>query len=398
MSNVYGKIPIVAGQAQLIEIGGSGLAGIVVGNESGLTCTLSMQGANVTRTLYAGTVDWIPVPRGINWTGNLIITPSADLNNTSYWPSSFIQIDSFGLGESPGGVYPMNLNRTGNIGNQVTTAVGSSTSVQNDNNASGTEFIEATVLGSPTSNEAHFNDGSGWLGRWNNPTFTKIFQWFSTGTTALKLGAVGSFLVEVLGNLQVDGNEVVTGTGSWNSAGATIDNTSTFNGNAVSVSTASIGTASVGTVNCTTTNAVTLHSTGATNTDGNLVVGGTAGVTGDTQLSTVSASGLATLTGGATTAGNITANTFTVSGGGAKLTLLQGSISRIAKKSAAIGVGKTTVAHGLGATPDMVLITPNLTSQPVASTIGCDYSTLSSANVDIWSSVATNVVVTTIHF
>lgn len=252
MSNVFGKVEIAAGRPQILEIGGSGLSGVLIANESGLTCTVEMQGANVKRSLYAGTVDFFAVPKGVNWTGNLIISPSADLNNISFWPSTFVQIDTFGSNEAPMGTYPMNLNRTGNIGNQVSTVSGSSTSVQNDNNVAGTEFIEATVLGSPSSNEAHFVDGSGWLGRWNNPTFTKVLQWFSSGTTALQLGAV-AYLTQVLGNLQVDG------TASFNSAGATIDNTSAFNGSAVNVTTAGIGTANVGTINVTTVNDTTIN-------------------------------------------------------------------------------------------------------------------------------------------
>jgi len=267
MSNVFGKVPISAGIPVIENVGGSGLSGILIGNESGLTCTVEMQGANVKRSLYAGTVDFFPIAKGINWNGNLVITPSADLNNISYWPSSFVQIDTFGLNERPSGQYPINLNRTGNVGNQVTTAVGSATSVQNDNNAAGTEFVEATVLGSPSSNTAMFNDGSGWLGRWNNPTFTKIFQWFSSGTTALQLGA-SAFLSEFLGNLKVDGTTelvgaatldstlAVTGTATFHASGVTIDASNAVNADAVNVNTVNGGT-----INATTTNTASLSAT-----------------------------------------------------------------------------------------------------------------------------------------
>lgn len=269
MSNVFGKIPISAGIPVIENVGGSGLSGILIGNESGLTCTVEMQGANVKRSLYAGTVDFFPIAKGINWNGNLVITPSADLNNISYWPSSFVQIDTFGLNERPSGQYPINLNRTGNVGNQVTTAVGSATSVQNDNNGATTEFIEATVLGSPSSNEAHFVDGSGWLGRWNNPTFTKIFQWFSSGTTALQLGAA-AFLSEFLGNLKVDGTTelvgavtadatlAVTGTASFHANGVTIDTSNNVNCNAINTNTVNATT-----INDTAINTATLHATGS---------------------------------------------------------------------------------------------------------------------------------------
>lgn len=251
MSNVYGKIDISDGLQKTADVGGTGLSGLVIGNDSGYTCKITLQGANIVRTLYAGTVDFFPIPPNQVWSGNVIIDPSADLNNISYWPGTSIYIDTFGTNELPNGTYPMNLNRTGNVGNQVSTIVGSSTNVQNDNNASGTSVVEATVLGSPTSNIQMYNDGSGWLGKWVNPTFTKIFQWFSSGSTALKLAASG-LLTQILGNLQVDGtstltgNVTCTGTASFNAAGASIDSSSNFNGNATNTTTVNTGTVNSG--------------------------------------------------------------------------------------------------------------------------------------------------------
>jgi hypothetical protein len=246
MSNVYGKVDISNGLQKVVDIGGSGLSGIVIGNDSGFTCIVTLEGANIRRTLYAGTADFIPIPANQVWSGNLIIKPSADLNNISFWPGSFVYIDTFGTNEKPSGTYPMNLNRTGNIGNQVTTVSGSSTSVQNDNNPAATEFIEATVLGSPTSNEAHFVDGSGWIGRWVNPTFTKVFQWFSAGATALQLGATG-LLTEILGGAKVDQNLTVVGSSS-------LDNGAIVTDGAGTVTTLAATTANITTANITTAN------------------------------------------------------------------------------------------------------------------------------------------------
>src|SRR5260370_10787935 len=98
----------------------------------------------------------------------------------------------------------MTLNRAGNIGNQVTLVAGSSTSVQNDNNAAGTTVVEATVLGSPTSNVSILNDGSGWICLLAYHTFTKAFQWFSSRTTRLELPRA-HLLPNADGNLKVDG-------------------------------------------------------------------------------------------------------------------------------------------------------------------------------------------------
>jgi hypothetical protein len=278
MSNQFGKIALVSGYQIIVDVGGTGLAGIVIGNESGLTCAVTLQGANVKKTLYPGTVDKFEVPKGRSWSGNLQIDPTSDLNNTSSWPSSHIYVDTYGVGETISGQYPMVLNRAGNIGNAITTVSGSSTSVQNDNNAVGTSVVEATTLGSPTSNVSIDNSGSGWFGVWNNPVFTKIFQWFLVGTTALKLGAVGNFLTQVLGNFQVDGNSTLTGNNTL-MGNTTVGGTLGVTGN-TTVSTIS------------STGAATLSSAAVTN---NETVGGTLGVTGNTTLSTVNATGLASL-------------------------------------------------------------------------------------------------------
>jgi hypothetical protein len=278
MPSQYGKIGLIAGQKTQNDLGGTGLSGIVIGNESGLTVTVEMEGTGGKWTLYPGTVDFFSVPVNKQWNGNLLLSPSADLNNSSFWPGSYCYVDTYGIGERPSGTYPLSLNRANNLGNQVTVVSGSSTNVQNDNNAAGTSVVESTVLGSPSSNTEIFNDGSGWFGRWVNPTFTKIFQWFSVGSTALQLAAAG-LLTEVLGNLKVDGttnlvgNVTMNGTASFNNGNSSIDGSNNFNGNAVNV------------------NAV---NTGAVSNTGNETVGGTLGVTGATTLSSVAITGTET--------------------------------------------------------------------------------------------------------
>ncbi len=309
-------------------MGGTGLSGVLIGNESGLTCKVTLQGANVSRTLYPGTVDFFEVPSNKTWNGNLQIDPTADLNNVSFWPGSYVFVDTFGIGERPSGIFPMALNRAGNIGNQVTTTVGSATSVQNDNNAAGTVFVEATVLGSPSSNVSMAVDGSGWFGRWVNPTFTKVFQWFSSGTTALILGAAG-LLTHILGSLTVDQNLAVTGTATFNGASASIDGSSNFNGNAVNTNNVNTGVVAATTVNCTTANASTLHSTGAGNIDGNLTVGGTSSL----DNTKITSNGAGTLT--------VVKEAFTT-----------GSIKRIARFT---GSSDQTITHNWGEQADIVL-------------------------------------------
>lgn len=217
MSNQYGKIDISSGQPVTENVGGSGLSGIVIGNESGYTCTVEMVGANTVRTLYPGVVDWFPVQNGVNWNGKVKITPSADLSNVSDWPSTFIYIDTFGTNERPAGTYPFSLFRTGNVGNMVNTTMGGSNTLQNDNNAGTTEFLEATETGSPTSNYSFKASGDAWIGQFVSSTFKKLWE-IVTGSTPVvyllnRFWAFSGSILQVadsLGSLKnvlgVDGN------------------------------------------------------------------------------------------------------------------------------------------------------------------------------------------------
>jgi hypothetical protein len=92
-------------------------------------------------------------------------------------------------------------------------------------------------------------------------------------------------------------------------------------------------------------------------------------------------------------------NIDTVNGKVAQLELALGTVSRISKFGSFSTIsGKVTVAHGLGAVPDLVLFVWNLTSTPSAATIGCDYSTLTSTNVDVWASIGANAIGFAIKF
>ena len=216
------------------------------------------------------------------WTTELFTQPGPDSNVTwsqenilggSTGPISMVTVVAYAPSEKVVGVYPFSLIRQFFLGNTVSVALPQSSSVINDNNVSGTQVVESTVSGSPSSNILMNNDGSGWLGRWNTPNFTKIIQWFSSGATGVLLGAIG-FLTEVLGNLKVDGtlesvgnitadaNLTVTGTASFNANGATIDGSSNVNCNAVNTNTVNAGVTNITTANATTTNTTTLSAVG----------------------------------------------------------------------------------------------------------------------------------------
>jgi len=187
MSNQYGKIDISSGKEVIEDVGGTGLSGVLIGNESGFTCKVTLTGAGIVRTLYPGTVDFFAIPDGVTWNGNVKIMPFADLNNTADWPGSYIYIDTFGPSERPNGFYPMALPRTGNIGNTVNTSMGSSNSVQNDNNVTGTQFIEATESGSPQSNVSIDNSGNAYIGQYVGGVFKKLWEVIRNSTPVVYL-------------------------------------------------------------------------------------------------------------------------------------------------------------------------------------------------------------------
>jgi hypothetical protein len=167
MSNFFGYITLTPGTRSFANIGASGLSGVLIGNESGYTVTITLQGANTSRSLYPGLVDWFPIHPGFN--GTIQIDPVALLANTSSWPGNYLQIDTFGLGEAPTGVYPLALSRTFNIGNMVNTAMGNATNLVNDANVAGTKIIEATPGTDLSSAVTLTNDGVLTIGNSTHP-------------------------------------------------------------------------------------------------------------------------------------------------------------------------------------------------------------------------------------
>jgi len=158
MPNFFGTLPLTSGVRTFANIGAEGLSGCVIGNESGLTCIITMQGSNLARSLYPGEVNFFPVGRG--FTGIVQIDPSTQLANSSSWPGQFLQIDTYGSNEQPSGVYPLQLTRSTNVGNTVVTSAGvTADTLVNDGNAAGTQFVEATVSGDSSSAVKLTNSG-----------------------------------------------------------------------------------------------------------------------------------------------------------------------------------------------------------------------------------------------
>src|SRR5712692_7423644 len=98
MSNYLGSKVIASGVNDYFQAPDSGVKAILIGNESGLTCTITMESGGVQKTLYPGQLDWYPVK--IGFTGNIKISPSTILSNVAAWPSSSLVFDAIGLNDS----------------------------------------------------------------------------------------------------------------------------------------------------------------------------------------------------------------------------------------------------------------------------------------------------------
>lgn len=164
MSMSLGTLAITASKPVIFQAPNDGVKAILIGCESGLTCTVTMESGGVQKTLYPGTVDWFSVNKGFN--GNIKISPIAILNNVSTFPASTLVFDAIGLNDSEqASMYPLALpSRNTNIGNSVNTVGGGSNFIQNDANNTGTSIMEATVSGDSASAVSLTNDAIMTLG------------------------------------------------------------------------------------------------------------------------------------------------------------------------------------------------------------------------------------------
>jgi hypothetical protein len=157
MSISLGTQVIAANTPTSFEAPSDGVKAILIGNESGLTVTITMESGGVQKTLYPSTVDWFDVRRG--FTGNIRITPTVILNNVATFPASSLIFDAIGLNDpEDSSQYPVTLNRSMTVGGMVSTVGGTSSAIANDNNAAGTSIIEATVTADGASAVSLTND------------------------------------------------------------------------------------------------------------------------------------------------------------------------------------------------------------------------------------------------
>lgn len=275
MSVQLGNLAIVAGTNTRFQgAPNMGVKSIIIGNESGLTCTITLEGGNVQKTLYPSTLDWFAVKPG--FTGTILISPTALLNNTTSWPASSLIFDAIGADDpEEASMYPLPLVRNTNVGNTVSTTGGSTTSVTNDNQplTPQNQFIEATPTGAPGSTVVIATDGTMTIKGDVAGVLTTLLQLIpgaAAGASSVKLAdstrqteVLGTLLVDkassldngkittdgVNGNLTVGGTLTSTGDATFNGAGTgltvtnnelvsgtlTVTGDATFNGAGTSV-------------------------------------------------------------------------------------------------------------------------------------------------------------------
>jgi hypothetical protein len=213
MPSFFGTLTIAAATPASIDVGRGGLSGVLIGNESGLTVIVTMQGANVSRSLYPGTIEWFPIANGSPFNGNILFNPQANLSNTSSWPSSYLQIDTYGPSEKPQGTYPVSLPRSNNVGNTVTTTGGSTPTTMN--------FDGGKIT----------SDGSGNITEQGTLTANALsISGLITSTLAnpgLALSLLGKISVDN-GAITTDGSGNITTTGNITVAGNSSTNNSTY--------------------------------------------------------------------------------------------------------------------------------------------------------------------------
>lgn len=146
MTQFVGTQNISAGVNDTKQVGSQGLKGVLIGNESGLSVVIYMDGTSDSKSLYPGTVDFFPITGGFS--GTVKWKTQSLLNNVAQWPSSFLQFDTVGINEPFNtSVYPLTLPRLTNIGNNVNTNQLSTTLVNTGNPVNTQNIIQVSPAG-----------------------------------------------------------------------------------------------------------------------------------------------------------------------------------------------------------------------------------------------------------
>ena len=101
---------VAAGQALTYRVPVYNIKALVIGNESGYTCTVTLLGGDVSKTLYPSTVDWFQVTEGFK--GDLVVLPTTLLTNLSSYTGASVIVDAIANNDpEEASMYPMALPR-----------------------------------------------------------------------------------------------------------------------------------------------------------------------------------------------------------------------------------------------------------------------------------------------
>lgn len=92
-----GSITIASGVNTTFTVPSDGMQGIIIGNLSGLDCSISMIGGGISKTLFPSSVDFFPVKRG--FTGVISIVPSSTLSNVPSFSANTLRFNAVGINE-----------------------------------------------------------------------------------------------------------------------------------------------------------------------------------------------------------------------------------------------------------------------------------------------------------
>lgn len=389
MSQNLGTLAITSGQPTVFSSAPPmGARAVVIGNESGLTCTITMEGGNVQKTLYPGTVDWFTIKPG--FTGTIRVSPTAILNNSSSWPASSLVFDAIGINdEEQAYMYPISLVRNTNIGNSVSTSVTSTNAISNTTNAPGSNWLTVTPNDAASPTFSGDTSGNLTVKGDNAGTLTTLLQLIAGASPAVKIAAA-AIIAEVLGGLKVDGTFESAGAATFDStlaATGTITanggvNVGTIRDNSTGATQATLATAGITFPNITThTGGIQLGS-GAT---GDFIESGETGnpkIVDCTSGTNLFLNPPATGTGHKISFDTNATERIKVDDTGlvlvnGKISLLAGTLTRFTGFS---GTGSGTVNTNLGATPNQIAFNP---------------CTVSGSSQTIGGTVAQSTVVTT---
>jgi hypothetical protein len=179
---------------------------ITVINESPYMLSLNFAGVG-SIDFPAWFKDDIPMSRG--YVGSFTIIPTLLTTGQLGTPSTIVTVNAWIPGELTN-PQPVALSRLTNVGNVINTVGGVASSVQNDNNPSGTSVVEATVQGDSASAVSLVNNGHLLLGTTANDGFLQVIT--SAGAHKLIFDTAGNLTIDkgILANLitALTGNDI----------------------------------------------------------------------------------------------------------------------------------------------------------------------------------------------